>query len=94
MALDDESDTQLGEVIEDVAATPFADDGFESIDDVLAHLSERERAVIQLRYGFVNGRAYTQKEAADVLGVALSTVQMIDRRAKMRLRRALDLRAS
>jgi RNA polymerase primary sigma factor len=94
MTLDDESDTQLEEVIEDVGTSSFADDSFISVEDVFAYLNERERAVIQLRYGFIDGRGYTQKEAADALGVALSTVQMIDRQAKMRLRRALELRAS
>jgi RNA polymerase primary sigma factor len=94
MILDDNGDTLLEEVIENAAAPPFADDGFVSVENVLAYLNERERAVIQLRYGFVDGRVYTQKEAAEVLGVALSTVQMIDRRAKMRLRRALERRAS
>jgi RNA polymerase primary sigma factor len=94
MTLDDDGDTRLEDVIEDATASPFADDGFVSVEDVLEHLNERERTVIQLRYGFVDGRAYTQQEAADALGVALSTVQMIDRRARMRLRRALERRAS
>jgi RNA polymerase primary sigma factor len=93
MRLDD-GDTRLEDVLEDTTASPFADDGFVSVEDVLDCLNERERTVIQLRYGFVDGRAYTQKEAADALGVALSTVQMIDRRARMRLRRALEQRAS
>ena len=65
-----------------------------SVEDVLDCLNERERTVIQLRYGFVDGRAYTQREAADALGVSLTIVQKIDRRAKMRLRRALERRAS
>jgi RNA polymerase primary sigma factor len=94
MTLADESDTQLEEVIEDAAASSFADDGFVSVEDVLKYLNERERVVIQLRHGFVDGRVYTQKETAEVLGVALSTVQMLDRRAKMRLRRVLEQRAS
>jgi len=93
MTLDD-GDTRLEDVIEDPAASPFAQDGFVSVEDVLEYLNERERAVIRLRYGFADGRAYTQKEAAEALGVALSTVQMLDRRAKMRLRRALERRAS
>src|SRR6266516_6085541 len=90
MTLDDNGDTRLEDVIEDAMVSPFADDGFVSVEDVLEYLTERERTVIQRRYGFVDGRAYTQKEAADALGVALSTVQMIDRRARMRLRRALE----
>src|SRR5258708_29920293 len=93
MALDDDGDPRLEDVIEDPAASSFAEDGFVSVEDVLEHLNERERTVIRLRYGFVDGRACTQQEAADALGVALSTVQMIDRRAKMRLRRALERRA-
>jgi RNA polymerase sigma factor (sigma-70 family) len=94
MLLDDDGDTRLVDVIEDTAAFPFADDGFVSVEDVLDCLNERERTVIQLRYGFADGRAYTQREAADALGVSLTIVQKIDRRAKMCLRRALERRAS
>jgi len=94
MTLGDDGDTRLEDVIEDPSASAFADDGFIIVEDVLEHLNERERTVIRLRYGFVDGRAYTQQEAADALGVALSTIQMIDRRAKMRLRRVLERRAS
>src|SRR6266567_8753527 len=81
MLLDDDGDTRLEDVIEDAAAFPFVDDGFVSVEDVLDCLNERERTVIQLRYGFVDGRAYTQREAADALGVSLTIVQKIDRRA-------------
>ena len=94
MMLDDDGDTRLEDVIEDAAAFPFVDDGFVSVEDVLDCLNERERTVIQLRYGFADGRAYTQREAADALGVSLTIVQKIDRRAKLRLRRALERRAS
>ena len=51
MRLDDDGDTRLEDVIEDTAASPFADDGFVSVEDVLDCLNERERTVIQLRYG-------------------------------------------
>src|SRR5438034_3107328 len=94
MMLDDDGDTRLEDVIEDAAAFPFADDGFVSVEDVLDCLNERERTVIQLRYEFADGRAYTQREAAAALGVSLTMVQKIDRRAKMRLRRALERCAS
>jgi RNA polymerase primary sigma factor len=88
MPLED-GETLLEEVLEDPAASAFADDGFSSVEDVLDLLTKRERAVIQLRYGLVDGCAYTQQEVADLLGVGLSTVQALDRRAKMRLRRSL-----
>jgi RNA polymerase primary sigma factor len=88
MPLED-GETLLEEVLEDPAASAFADDGFSSVEDVLDLLTERERAVIQLRYGLVDGCVYTQQEVADLLRVGLSTVQVLDRRAKMRLRRSL-----
>lgn len=88
MPLDD-GETLLEEVLEDPVDTAFTDDGFSSVEDVLDLLPERERAVIQLRYGLVDGCVYTQQEVAHLLGIGLSTVQVLDRRAKMRLRRSL-----
>ena len=85
----EDGETFVEDVLEDPAASAFIDDGFSSVDDVLDKLTERERVVFQLRYGLVDGREYTQKEVAELLGVALSTVQMVDRRARMRLRRVL-----
>jgi len=85
----EDGDTFVEDVLEDPAASAFVDDGFSSVDDVLDKLTERERVVFQLRYGLVDSREYTQKEVAELLGVALSTVQMVDRRARMRLRRVL-----
>jgi RNA polymerase primary sigma factor len=85
----DDGETLLEDVLEDPATSAFADDGFSSADDVLDVLPERERAVLQLRYGLVDGCVYTQQEVAHLLGIGLSTIQVLDRRAKMRLRRSL-----
>lgn len=93
MTLED-GETRLEDTIEDPAASAFTEDGFDTVDDVFAHLNAREQVVMRLRYGLADGHAYTQKETADSLGVALSTVQTIDRRARMRLRRVLEERAS
>jgi len=80
--------------LEDVLAAPsvsaFNDSRFSSVDDALASLPERERVVVHLRYGFHDGRPYTQKEVAGLLGIACSTVASLDRRAHMRLREALS----
>lgn len=94
MTLDDDGETRLEDVIEDPSASAFAVDGFDSVEDVFVHLNERERVVMRLRYGLADGKACTQQETADALGVALSTVQAIDRRAKLRLRNVLERRAS
>jgi RNA polymerase primary sigma factor len=84
MACAGDEELSLAEMIADPSA-----DGFSSIEDVLEQLNERERAVMKLRYGVDDGQPRTQREVAELLGMNLSTVQMLDGRARMRLRRAL-----
>lgn len=86
----EDGETFLEEVLEDSMDTAPADDAGYSADEVLATLTKREQEIIQLRYGLVNGRAYTQKEIAARLGVSPSRVAVLEHRAKMRLRQALD----
>jgi RNA polymerase primary sigma factor len=87
--VDEESDTSFEDMLEDSTAAAFADDGCFSVEDVLRLLTENGRGVFQLRFGLTDGRAHTQREVADALGIALSTVQVLDRRARMRLREVL-----
>ena len=90
----DDEDLTLAEIIPDPTAFSFVEDGSLSVEDALGWLPQRERLVVRLRYGFQDGQAYTQKEVASLLGVALSTVVMLDRRAQTRLRRVLEGMAS
>jgi RNA polymerase sigma factor (sigma-70 family) len=92
--LDEDGDVTLGETIEDAATSALSEsDGF-SLEDVLEHLTEHERAVILVRYGFGDNQSCTQAETAQVLGMRLNKVQELDRRARIRLRRVLELQAS
>lgn len=79
----------LEDILEDPAASAFVETSLSSVDDVLDALPERERSVIELRYGLTDGCTYTQQEVASLLGIGLSVVQKLDRRAKMRLRKVL-----
>jgi RNA polymerase primary sigma factor len=90
LPLDEDGETMLADAIVDPVASSFADDGFTSVEDVFKHLTHREQVVVKLRYGIEDGYTYTQREVADLLGVALTTIQMVDRRARMRLRRVLE----
>ena len=90
----DDEDLTLAEIIPDPTASAFVDDGSLSVEDALRCLPERELLVVRLRYGFQDGQAYTQKEVASLLGVTLSTVVMLDRRAQTHLRRVLEGMAS
>lgn len=89
MRLEENGEMSLEDILEDTAASAFAEKSFSSVDDVLDKLPERERSVIQLRYGLADGCAYSQQEVAHLLGISISVVQKLDRRAKMRLREAL-----
>jgi RNA polymerase primary sigma factor len=91
LPVSEDGETLLEDVIEDPVASAFVEDGLSSVEDVLTHLTESERMVVGLRYGLVDGLPYTQRETAELLGIALSTVMALDRSAKRRLRKALAL---
>ena len=87
--LDEDGEVLLEEVIADPSAAVDTEDEFTSVEDVLGRLTDLEGAVMKLRYGVEDGQPRTQREVAELLGLKLSTVQMIDGRAKRRLRRSL-----
>lgn len=48
-------------------------------------LQERERAVIEMRYGLIDGEPKTQREIAGILGISRSYVSRIEKRALKKL---------
>jgi len=87
----EDDDLSLEDVVADPTASLFMDDSSipTPLETALASLPDRERIVVNLRYGFDDGQARTQREVAHLLGVTLSTVEAVDRRAQRRLRQAL-----
>ncbi len=87
----EDDDLSLEDVVADPTASLFMDDSSipTPLETALASLPNRERIVVNLRYGFDDGQARTQREVAHLLGVTLSTVEAVDRRAQRRLRQAL-----
>jgi RNA polymerase primary sigma factor len=59
----------------------------EQIHAALARLSERERAVLELRYGLVEGRSVSLQAAGQRLGVTGERVRQLELRAIGKLRR-------
>ena len=57
----------------------------------IAKLSSRERQIIELRYGLstVNGREYTQKEVADLMGISQSYISRLEKKIMKRLRKEI-----
>ena len=53
----------------------------------LESLRERERRVLELRYGFANGDGHTLQEVADRLSISRERVNQLEKQALNRLRR-------
>ena len=88
---DDEEDSVLGDFIEDDEA-PAPDDTAtynllrEHLEEVLNGLPPREVRSLQLRYGLLDGQAYTLEEVGRKMGVTRERVRQIEAQALSRLR--------
>jgi len=91
--ISDESDTELGHLLEDESAESPADaatdaDMRRQLDDVLQTLDARERRVVQLRFGLLDGHQRSLDEIARRLGVNREQVRKMERMALDKLRHA------
>ncbi|GAB4500919.1 MAG: RNA polymerase sigma factor RpoD [Anaerolineales bacterium] len=88
---DDEEDSVLGDFIEDDEATPPDESATynllrEHLGEVLNSLPPREVRILQLRYGLLDGQAYTLEEVGRKMGVTRERVRQIEAQALSRLR--------
>jgi RNA polymerase sporulation-specific sigma factor len=56
----------------------------------LDKLSERERKIMELRFGLSNGMEMTQKDVADLLGISQSYISRLEKRIIKRLRKEFN----
>ncbi|MEU8993866.1 RNA polymerase sigma factor [Streptomyces caniferus] len=87
----EEEDVALGDLIEDGdAASPVESAAFlllrEHLDAVLSTLGERERKVVQLRYGLADGRPRTLEEIGRIFGVTRERIRQIESKTLNKLR--------
>ena len=61
------------------------------LEALLGRLTEREEAVIRIRYGFRDGDPHTLAEAGDEFGLSRERIRQIEARALGKLRRLVDL---
>ncbi|MCI8441783.1 MAG: RNA polymerase sporulation sigma factor SigE [Provencibacterium sp.] len=53
-------------------------------------LDERERQIMQLRFGLLDGTERTQKEVADIIGISQSYISRLEKRIIKRLKKELE----
>ena len=58
--------------------------------DAINRLGDRERTIMQLRFGILDGRERTQKEVADVIGISQSYISRLEKRIIKRLKKDLE----
>ncbi len=62
----------------------------ERVHQVLTSLPARERLVLEMRYGFADGKQHPQHEVAQVLGISRSYVSRVEKKAIELLREAIE----
>ena len=53
-------------------------------------LGEREKTIMQLRFGLKDGRERTQKEVADIIGISQSYISRLEKRIIRKLKTELE----
>jgi RNA polymerase primary sigma factor len=87
----EEEDSHLSDFIEDSGATVPADAAAfkllqEQLEEVLDDLNTREKRVIQLRFGLLDGQPRTLEEVGRVFGVTRERIRQIESKTLSKLR--------
>jgi RNA polymerase primary sigma factor len=87
----EDSDTHFGDLIEDTGAIVPAEAAAltllqEQLRAVLQTLSDRERKIIQLRFGLADGRCRTLEEVGTEFGVTRERIRQIESKTLTKLR--------
>ncbi len=87
----DEDSSQLGDFIEDDDAIEPMDAAAremlrEQVQNALGALSERERQVLELRFGLIDGKDHTLEEVSNYFNVTRERIRQIEAKALRKLR--------
>ena len=87
----EDDDSSRGDIVEDQTAPGPAEAASrnllrESLQDLLSVLSDRERDILELRFGLRDGREQTLDEVSTRLGVTRERIRQIEAKALRKLR--------
>jgi RNA polymerase primary sigma factor len=91
--VDSDGDSELGDLLEqtglpDTDELLLRESFSRALSDALAELPERERKVLELRFGLSDDQPKTLREIGEVMGLSRERVRQIESRALNKLRRS------
>ena len=76
---------------EDTVNSSIEDDAEKAVlRETVASLPQRERIIMEMRFGMKTGKEMTQKEVADVIGISQSYISRLEKKALLALREYLQ----
>lgn len=58
--------------------------------EAVERLPEREKSIMKMRFGLIDGKEKTQKEVADIIGISQSYISRLEKRIIKKLRKELE----
>lgn len=80
----------LGSESDSVSKEMEDDEERRIVRSAVEDLNERERVIIEMRYGLSGRREMTQKEVADALGISQSYISRLEKKIMWRLRKKIE----
>ncbi|MBH5335238.1 sigma-70 family RNA polymerase sigma factor [Streptomyces pactum] len=92
MSVDDEGETQFGDLLEDTSAVSPEQSVLsllrsEELEDLIGRLDERTASIIKARYGINDGRERTLTEVGKEHGLTRERIRQIEKHALLELKR-------
>jgi RNA polymerase sigma factor (sigma-70 family) len=92
MSVDDEGETQFGDLLEDTSAASPEQSVMvmmrrEGLEDLISRLDQRTAAIIRARYGIEDGRERTLTEVGKQHGLTRERIRQIEKHALLELKR-------
>ncbi|MGW1768972.1 sigma-70 family RNA polymerase sigma factor [Streptomyces sp. NPDC002073] len=92
MAVDDQGETQFGDLLEDTSAVSPEQSVLsllrsEELDDLIGKLDQRTASIIKMRYGIDDGRERTLTEVGKQHGLTRERIRQIEKHALLELKK-------